>query len=240
MSAGATRPAQRRSQAGPRPKHVPQRMCVACRDHDAKRELCATGADTPKARRRGRPDRQAERTRRISVPTACVLDSAAWTSTCLNRRSRSELDVEARAKLREYARSHFPPDETKSAYNDAWSSAIPACVVPMTGTTGSYGGVASYEWTGRRPGGGCASGTISQSASGRCGAWRRRPRGERRPTQPSVAHVAARRCQRPVGSSYARLSHVGRRVVRRAGRHGHRHHQGVDDARRHGIHQPAG
>ncbi len=24
---------------GPRPKHVPQRMCVACREHDAKRGL---------------------------------------------------------------------------------------------------------------------------------------------------------------------------------------------------------
>ena len=28
-----------RKRSGPRPKHVPQRMCVACREHDAKRGL---------------------------------------------------------------------------------------------------------------------------------------------------------------------------------------------------------
>ena len=36
--AGAAPKAGRR-QKGPRPKHVPQRMCVACRGHDAKRGL---------------------------------------------------------------------------------------------------------------------------------------------------------------------------------------------------------
>jgi predicted RNA-binding protein YlxR (DUF448 family) len=28
-----------RRKSGPRPKHVPQRMCIACRSHDAKRGL---------------------------------------------------------------------------------------------------------------------------------------------------------------------------------------------------------
>ena len=36
-AAAAGRP--RRSPKGPRPKHVPQRMCVACRERDAKRGL---------------------------------------------------------------------------------------------------------------------------------------------------------------------------------------------------------
>ena len=31
--------ARRGARKGPRPKHVPQRMCVACRDHAAKRSL---------------------------------------------------------------------------------------------------------------------------------------------------------------------------------------------------------
>lgn len=36
MVAGTTRPAGRK---GPRPKHVPVRMCVTCREHGAKRSL---------------------------------------------------------------------------------------------------------------------------------------------------------------------------------------------------------
>ena len=38
MSA-ATGAARGRRSKGPRPKHVPRRMCVACRQHDAKRGL---------------------------------------------------------------------------------------------------------------------------------------------------------------------------------------------------------
>ena len=38
-AAKAARPAPGRRTKGPRPKHVPQRMCVACREHDAKRGL---------------------------------------------------------------------------------------------------------------------------------------------------------------------------------------------------------
>jgi len=30
---------QRKRRKGPRPKHVPQRMCIACREHDGKRGL---------------------------------------------------------------------------------------------------------------------------------------------------------------------------------------------------------
>ena len=39
-ASGRPAPVQGRGKAkGPRPKHVPQRMCVACREHDAKRGL---------------------------------------------------------------------------------------------------------------------------------------------------------------------------------------------------------
>ncbi len=34
---GSSVPQQRRT--GPRPKHVPQRMCISCREHSAKRTL---------------------------------------------------------------------------------------------------------------------------------------------------------------------------------------------------------
>ena len=40
MTATTAAPAGAKGKAkGPRPKHVPQRMCVACREHDAKRGL---------------------------------------------------------------------------------------------------------------------------------------------------------------------------------------------------------
>ena len=35
----APTPTKPRTSKGPRPKHVPQRMCVSCRDHAAKRTL---------------------------------------------------------------------------------------------------------------------------------------------------------------------------------------------------------
>lgn len=38
MATGATAPRSGRPK-GPRPRHVPQRMCVACREHAAKRAL---------------------------------------------------------------------------------------------------------------------------------------------------------------------------------------------------------
>ena len=54
----ATTPARRK---GPRPKHVPQRMCVACREHAAKRTLTrvvrtpeGTVAIDPTGKRNGR------------------------------------------------------------------------------------------------------------------------------------------------------------------------------------------
>lgn len=39
VAAGGTAGGKGRRAKGPRPKHVPQRMCVACREHDAKRGL---------------------------------------------------------------------------------------------------------------------------------------------------------------------------------------------------------
>ena len=39
MSTPSTPAPGRAGRGGPRPKHVPQRMCVACRGHDAKRGL---------------------------------------------------------------------------------------------------------------------------------------------------------------------------------------------------------
>jgi predicted RNA-binding protein YlxR (DUF448 family) len=36
---GAPSSTQRKRHKGPRPKHVPQRMCIACREHDGKRGL---------------------------------------------------------------------------------------------------------------------------------------------------------------------------------------------------------
>jgi predicted RNA-binding protein YlxR (DUF448 family) len=38
MTAGSNAP-QTRKRKGPRPKHVPQRMCISCREHSTKRAL---------------------------------------------------------------------------------------------------------------------------------------------------------------------------------------------------------
>ena len=51
---------------GPRPKHVPQRMCVACREQDAKRGLTRI-VRTPEGTVGNRSDRQAQRPRRLSL-----------------------------------------------------------------------------------------------------------------------------------------------------------------------------
>lgn len=101
--------AQKGAKKGPRPRRVPQRMCIACRQHDAKRSYVRivrtpemTVEVDPTGKRNGRGAYLC-RTR------ACWY--RAVDGTLIDRALRVELDAEARLTLREYARSHFPPDE---------------------------------------------------------------------------------------------------------------------------------
>lgn len=85
-------------------------MCVACREHDAKRTYVrlvraaeGTVAVDPTGKKNGRGAYLCRR-------RSCWNNAAG--SNVLDRALKVELDAETRAMLREYASSHFPPDET--------------------------------------------------------------------------------------------------------------------------------
>jgi uncharacterized protein len=107
VSTGSTTNQQRRK--GPRPKHVPQRTCIACRETDAKRsyvrlvrtEEMKVEVD-PTGKRNGRG---AYLCRRRSCWQRAI-DTKA-----IERALRVTVDDETRANLLEYARSYFPPDQ---------------------------------------------------------------------------------------------------------------------------------
>jgi predicted RNA-binding protein YlxR (DUF448 family) len=109
MSAGAT-PGKSKPKRGPRPKHVPQRMCVTCREHDAKRGLVRL-VRTPEGRVEVDPTgKKNGRGAYLCRRRSCWHKAAD--SNALERALKVTLDAETRAMLREYANSHFPPDET--------------------------------------------------------------------------------------------------------------------------------
>lgn len=98
-----------KSRARRRQKHVPERTCVACRRKDAKREyvrLVRTPERTVEVDPSGKANgRGAYLCRRRS----CWND--ALSSGAIDRALNVTLDAGDRERLREYARTHFPPDE---------------------------------------------------------------------------------------------------------------------------------
>jgi uncharacterized protein len=111
MSAGSgTTEANRpRKDKGQRPKHVPQRTCVACRTSDAKRtyvRLVRTADGTVEVDPTGKKNGRGAYLCRRRGCWQRGLDSKA-----LDRALKAEIDDQTRAELREYARAHFPPDE---------------------------------------------------------------------------------------------------------------------------------
>ena len=109
MSTG-TVPGKPAPKRGQRPKHVPQRMCVACREHDAKRTYVRL-VRTPEQRVEVDPTgKKNGRGAYLCRRRACWYRAAE--SNVLDRALKVELDAETRQMLREYASSHFPPDET--------------------------------------------------------------------------------------------------------------------------------
>lgn len=94
-------PAPSRRHKGPRPKHVPQRMCVVCRGHAAKRGLYrivrtpeGTVAPDPTGRRNGRGAY-------LCGQAACW--EKALSSGQLARALNVEIDTETLDALRRYA-----------------------------------------------------------------------------------------------------------------------------------------
>lgn len=108
-------PSSPKRKKGPRPKHVPQRMCVACREHDTKRGLhrivrTPEGAvePDPTGRRNGRGAYLCGR-------AACW--EKALSSGMLTRALNVEIDQESLDALRRYAATL--PLETSEAAGTA-------------------------------------------------------------------------------------------------------------------------
>jgi len=96
---GASLPAGRKK--GPRPKHVPRRMCIICRDHDAKRGLHrivrspeGVVSPDPTGRRNGRGAY-------LCHKIACW--EKALSSGALARALNVEIDTETLDALRQHA-----------------------------------------------------------------------------------------------------------------------------------------
>jgi predicted RNA-binding protein YlxR (DUF448 family) len=94
---------------GTRPKHVPQRTCIACRQKDAKRSYVRL-VRTPELRVEVDPTgKRNGRGAYLCPRRGCwqrALDSRA-----IDHALKVQLDEANRAALNEYARSYFPPDE---------------------------------------------------------------------------------------------------------------------------------
>lgn len=107
----ASAPTKSRRPKGPRPKHVPQRMCVSCRDHAAKRTLTrivrtpqgAVEID-PTGKRNGRGAYLCDR-------PACW--DRALSTGALGRALKTTIDADAADRLRQHAAAlpaHVEPD----------------------------------------------------------------------------------------------------------------------------------
>lgn len=101
MSANPAQAQTKRRRKGPRPKHVPERMCISCRERSAKRSLVRI-VRTPEGnveidltgKRNGRGAYLCEQ-------PACW--ERALTSQSLARALKTELSTEAIASLRSFA-----------------------------------------------------------------------------------------------------------------------------------------
>ncbi len=110
MAAGT--PVTKRRVKGPRPKHIPQRMCVACRERSAKRTLIRI-VRTPEGRVEHDPTgRKNGRGAYLCDDPACW--DRALRSDLLARALKTTIDEEALGRLRAYAATLPPVPETPS------------------------------------------------------------------------------------------------------------------------------
>lgn len=109
MTAGTNPAPAKRHRKGPRPKHVPQRTCIACRDKSAKRTLTrivrtpeGTVEIDPTGKRNGRGAYLCDRPR-------CW--ERAISNNVLANALKIELDAATAVVLREHAAGLPPVDE---------------------------------------------------------------------------------------------------------------------------------
>lgn len=110
MTASDTTPARSpRGKGTHRPRHVPQRTCVACRQKDAKRGYVRV-VRTPERRVEVDPTGKANGRGAYLCPRRSCWQRALENGA-LNRALNVEIDQDTTSTLAEYARSHFPPDD---------------------------------------------------------------------------------------------------------------------------------
>ena len=102
-----------RGRKGPRPKHVPQRMCVACREHSAKRTLVRI-VRTPAGEVKVDPTGKMNGRGAYLCDRPACWERALKTQT-LARALNTELGPEAIDALRAYAATLPPPAEAGAA-----------------------------------------------------------------------------------------------------------------------------
>ena len=102
-------PEIREKRKGPRPKHIPIRTCVVCRDKEAKRQFVrivrtpdGTIEVDPTGKKNGRG---------AYLCTRFACWERALSSPLLDRALRVDLTAGAKAALRQYAEEHFPQGE---------------------------------------------------------------------------------------------------------------------------------
>lgn len=97
---------------GPRPKHVPMRTCVICREKEAKRNFIRI-VRTPEGQIEIDPTGK-KNGRGAYLCTRFACWERATTSNALERALRTEMTAEARHALQQYADAHFRADEEAS------------------------------------------------------------------------------------------------------------------------------
>lgn len=110
MNAGSTAPRKKRNK-GPRPKHVPQRMCITCREKSAKRILTRV-VRSPEGRVFIDPSGKANGRGAYLCDNRRCWERALETNS-LSRALNIEIDPGARGALREHAASLLDRDETE-------------------------------------------------------------------------------------------------------------------------------
>jgi predicted RNA-binding protein YlxR (DUF448 family) len=112
MTAAANAP-QGQRRKGPRPKHVPQRMCIACRDRSSKRTLTRV-VRTPEG------PVVVDPTGKLNGRGAYLCDSRrcwdrAISTNILANALKTEIDIDTAAELRRHAQGLPERDESSDA-----------------------------------------------------------------------------------------------------------------------------
>lgn len=100
---------RRTGNVGPRPRHVPVRTCVGCRESDAKRSyvrIVRTSEGTVEVDPTGKKNGRGAYLCRRRACWRKALDTKA-----IDRALKVEVGADTQAILWEYARSYFPPDD---------------------------------------------------------------------------------------------------------------------------------